>query len=93
MTNLVLTPKISEKAINLAEQGVYIFEVPASANKIMVAQAVEAAFKVKVTDVNIIIQKGKLKRFKRVPGRQKDVKKALVHVGKGQKISLFEVAK
>lgn len=93
MTNLVLTPKISEKAINLAETGVYIFEVPTSANKIMVKAAVEAAFKVRVTDVNMIIQKGKLKTFKRVPGRQKDVKKALVHVAKGQKIALFEVAK
>ena len=93
MSQLVLTPKISEKAINLAEHGIYIFEVPTSANKIMVKEAVEAAFKVKVTDVNMIIAKGKLKTFKRMPGRQKDVKKALVHVAKGSKITLFEVAK
>ena len=93
MSKIVLTPKISEKAINLAETGVYIFEVPTSANKIMVKEAVESAFKVRVTDVNMIVQKGKLKTFKRVPGRQKDVKKALVKVQKGQKIALFEVAK
>ena len=93
MSQLILTPKISEKAITLAEHGVYVFEVPVSSNKIEVARAVEAAFKVSVTDVNMVVTKGKLKRFKRVLGRQKDIKKAMVKVKAGQKISLFEVSK
>jgi large subunit ribosomal protein L23 len=93
MSPMILTPKISEKSIDLAERGVYVFEVPTSANKIEVAKAVEAAFKVQVTDVNILITKGKTKRFRNVFGRQKDVKKALVKLKKGQKISLFEVTK
>jgi large subunit ribosomal protein L23 len=91
--SLVLTPKISEKAIYLAERGIYIFEVPSSTNKIEVAKAVEAAFKVNVTDVNIVIAKGKLKRFKQILGRQKDIKKAMVKVKAGQSIKLFEGAK
>lgn len=93
MSQLILTPKISEKAITMAEHGVYVFEVPTSSNKIEVAKAVEAAFKVNVTDVNMIIAKGKSKRFKRILGRQKDMKKAMVKVKAGQKISLFEVSK
>ena len=93
MSQLVLTPKISEKAIYLAERGIYVFEVPTSTNKIEVAKAVEAAFKVNVTDVNIVIAKGKLKRFKQIYGRQKDVKKAMVKVKAGQSIKLFEGAK
>lgn len=93
MSQLVLTPKISEKAIYLAERGIYVFEVPTSTNKIEVAKAVEAAFKVNVTDVNIVITKGKLKRFKQIFGRQKDTKKAMVKVKAGQSITLFEVAK
>ena len=93
MSQLTLTPKISEKAIYLAERGIYVFEVPSDANKIEVAKAVEAAFKVNVTDVNMAISKGKLKRFKQVYGRQKDVKKAMVKVKKGQSIGLFEGAK
>jgi large subunit ribosomal protein L23 len=93
MSQLTLTPKISEKAIFLAEQGMYTFEVPASANKIEIKKAVETTFKVKVTDVNIAIAKGKLKRFKRVLGRQKDIKKAIVKLSSGQKINLFEGAK
>lgn len=93
MSQLTLTPKISEKAISLAERGVYVFEVPASTNKIEVAKAVESTFKVNVTDVNMIITKGKLKRFKQVKGRQKDIKKAMVKVKAGQSIALFEGAK
>ena len=93
MSQMILTPKISEKAIYLAERGIYVFEVPTSANKIEVTKAVEAAFKVNVTDVNIVISKGKLKRFKNVLGRQKDTKKAMVKLKAGQSIALFEVSK
>lgn len=92
MSNIVLTPKISEKAIYLAERGIYIFEVPTSANKIEVAKAVESAFKVNVTDVNMVIAKGKLKRFKQILGRRQDIKKAMVKVKAGQKIAIFEGA-
>lgn len=77
----------------LAEKGTYVFEVPASTNKIEVARAVEAAFKVEVIDVNMIIAKGKVKRFKKLLGRQSDTKKALVKLKKGQSIALFEGAK
>lgn len=93
MSQLILTPKISEKAMMLAEQGIYVFEVPTSANKIEVAKAVKAAFKVDVTDVNIVVAKGKAKRFKRILGRERDIKKALVKVKAGQSIALFEGAK
>jgi large subunit ribosomal protein L23 len=93
MTQMVLTPKISEKAITMAESGIYVFEVPTSANKIEITKAVEAAFKVNVTDVNIIITKGKVKRFKKSVGRQRDIKKAMVKLKAGQTIALFEGAK
>lgn len=93
MSTLVLTPKISEKAIYLAERGIYVFEVPTSTNKIEVAKAVEAAFKVNVIDVNIIIAKGKVKKFRQMAGRERDRKKAMVRVKAGQSIALFEGAK
>ncbi len=90
---ITLSPRISEKAIALAEKGTFVFEVPTSANKIEIAKAVEAAFKVTVVDVNVIIAKGKIKRFKRIVGRERDRKKALVTLKKGQSIALFEGAK
>lgn len=93
MSQLLLTPKISEKAIHLAERSIYVFEVPTSANKIEVTKAIEAAFKVNVVSVNMLVHKGKLKRFRQVFGRQKDTKKAMVKLKPGQSIALFEGAK
>jgi large subunit ribosomal protein L23 len=93
MSNMLLKPRISEKAIMLAERGTYVFEVPSSTNKVEITKAVQAAFKVEVTSVNIIIVKGKIKRFKKLLGRQNDTKKALVTLKKGQSIALFEGAK
>lgn len=90
--SMQIAPHISEKAVAQAEAGVYVFDVPADANKISVAQAVEKAFKVEVTDVNILVTKGKLKRFQKTTGRRKNVKKAYVTVKKGQTIALFEGA-
>lgn len=90
---LRLSPRISEKAIALAEQGVYVFDVPTSSNKIEVAKAVATKFKVEVVAVNMMIAKGKVKTFKRIIGRQNDTKKALVRLKAGQSIKLFEGSK
>ncbi len=90
---IALKPRVSEKAIAKAESGVFVFDVPTSATKPMIKQAVEAQFKVKVTDVTVIVLKGKVKQFKRITGREKDVKKAYVKLAKGQSIKLFEGAK
>ncbi len=88
-----LAPRISEKAIALAEAGKYVFDVPIDANKIEVTKAVESTFKVEVTAVNMLIVKGKVKRFRKMLGREKNIKKALVTLKKGQSIAIFEGAK
>ena len=90
--SMQIAPHISEKAVAMAETGVYVFDVPTNANKISVTQAVEAAFKVEVTAVNILVTKGKLKKFQKGSGRRKDIKKAYVTLKKGQTIALFEGA-
>lgn len=90
--SMQISPHISEKAVALAETGVFVFDVPADANKISVAQAIEKAFKVEVVDVNILVAKGKLKRFQKTIGRRKDVKKAYVKLKKGQTLPFFEGA-
>ena len=93
MSRLLLIPKVSEKAIAQAEAATYIFEVPVTANKVEVAKAVKETFKVDVLSVNMLIAKGKTKRFRRVLGQEKDIKKAIVKIKKGQSIALFEGAK
>lgn len=88
-----LLPRVSEKAVEQAANGVYIFDVPTSATKPDVAKAVADTFKVKVDQVNMLIQQGKAKTFRRMKGRRSDIKKAYVKLEKGQKIALFEETK
>lgn len=90
---ILVEPKISEKAIGAVEQGKYIFKINPKANKIQVAQAIEELYraqKVKVTKVNIIYNPGevKLRRGRRIQIRP--FKKAIVTLKKGQKIPGFE---
>lgn len=83
-------PVISEKSFALADNNKYVFLVQKSATKVEIAKAVEKAFKVHVLDVNSITVKGKIKRFGRVYGRRKDYKKAVVTIGKDEKIEDFK---
>jgi len=83
-------PVITEKSTELQAQGKYAFEVAGEANKPQIKQAVEKAFKVKVTTVNVMTVHSKVRR---VGGRQALTppwKKAIVTLQPGDKIELFE---
>jgi large subunit ribosomal protein L23 len=84
----ILAPVITEKATVLSEQNKVVFRVAMDATKDEIATAVEELFKVKVTKVNTLIQKGKTKRFRGRPGRRSDVKKAIVTLQEGQSIDI-----
>lgn len=92
MSQVILIPHISEKAIAMADTGTYVFQVPVSANKIEIAKTVESVFKVKVVNVTTMINKGKKvsRRYGKNAGSRKDVKKALVKLKAGDSIKLFE---
>lgn len=91
MIAVTLKPVITEKSMNLAAKGTYMFDVSTRSNKPLIAQAVKEQFKVEVTDVRISIIKGKVKKFKGVEGQRKDKKRAFVTVKKGQKIAVFDI--
>ena len=87
-------PVITEKNTNLTPLGQYTFEVAPDANKIMVKQAVEAIFNVKVKAVNILIVKPKTKRVMRSrnfrkTGQKSGYKKAIVSLQPGYTIDIF----
>ena len=84
----ILAPMITEKATLLSEQNKVVFQVAMDATKDEIATAVEELFKVKVTKVNTLIQKGKTKRFRGRPGRRSDLKKAIVTLQEGQSIDI-----
>jgi large subunit ribosomal protein L23 len=84
-------PLITEKGTRQKEQSNrMIFEVDRRANKVMVRNAVESIFKVKVLSVNLLSVKGKERRVGRNMGRRPDWKKAIVRLGPGENIEFFE---
>jgi large subunit ribosomal protein L23 len=86
--DVILAPIITEKATMLSEQNKVVFRVADDATKEEIATAIEELFRVKVTKVNTLIQKGKTKRFKGRPGQRRDVKKAIVTLQEGQSIDI-----
>ncbi len=83
-------PLITEKSALLQAQGKYLFEVNDKANKNQVKQAVEKAFKVKVTSVNMIRVPGKTRRLGQRRLQNPSWKKAIVTLKPGDKIEIFE---
>lgn len=84
----IIAPVITEKSTQLAEQNKVVFKVPLDASKDDVKAAIEVLFKVNVLAVNTLRMKGKTKRFRGVPGRRSDVKKAIVTLAQGQSIDV-----
>jgi len=69
----------TEKGNILAENhNKYTFEVSDIANNIDVARAAKLLFNEEVISVNISNLKGKHKNFRRIPGKQSDVKRAVI---------------
>lgn len=83
-------PVITEKNTMLLAQNKYTFEVARYANKPQIKEAVEKAFKVKVTSVKVIRVPGKMRRAGRQRGMTPPWKKAVVTLEEGHKIELFE---
>ncbi len=89
--NVLVRPVITEKSMLEANAGRYTFEIAPGANKLVVKEAVEGAFKVDVLDVRILTAPGKTRRVGRKIGRRPDRRKAVVRLAEGQKIERFFV--
>ena len=86
--DVVLAPHITEKSTLLSEHNAVVFKVARDASKSAIKAAVEALFDVKVTGVNTMLAKGKVKRWKGKPYRRSDEKKAIVTLAEGQSIDV-----
>jgi large subunit ribosomal protein L23 len=83
-------PLVTEKNSALQAQGKYAFKVAEEANKEQIKQAVEKAFKVTVTGVNVMMVSGKRRKMRGREVTSPSWKKALVTLKPGDKIELFE---
>ena len=98
--NLIhVTPRVSEKSYRLVnDQNTYVFDVPTTANKQQIADAIEAQHEVKIDSIKTLVQRGKAMRFgrgkHRFPGttKRKDTKKAYVTLVEGNSIKVFDEA-
>lgn len=88
--DIFVKPVLTEKATNLANNQVYTFEVRDGADKAKVKDALEKLYKVKVSQVRMMIRKGKKRKVgkKMVVKKLTDRKIALVKLREG-KIDLF----
>jgi large subunit ribosomal protein L23 len=86
--DVILSPRITEKATVLSDLNKVVFKVAHDASKDEIAAAVEELFKVTVIKVNTIVTKGKTKRFRGILGTRSDVKKAIVTLADGQSIDV-----
>lgn len=86
--DIVRRPIVTEKTTMASENGAVVFEVDINAAKPQIKEAVEALFGVKVKAVNTVVTKGKVKRFRGIRGKRKDVKKAYVTLHEGNTIDV-----
>ncbi len=87
--SVIIRPIITERTTDQLADNRYTFEVARTSNKIEIAQAIEAIFKVKVVRVNTLWVKSKPKRVRVQPGRTRTWKKAVVSLKEGDTIELF----
>lgn len=88
---VIKKPLITEKGTKQKEQyNQLAFVVDQRANKVLVRNAIESIFKVKVLSVQMMKVRGKQRRVGRNAGKRADWKKAIVRLAPGENIEFFE---
>jgi large subunit ribosomal protein L23 len=90
--SVLIEPVVSEKSYALMADGKYTFRVDDRAHKTQIARAVEEIFDVEVIEVRTIKVRSKPKRRGLHRGKTRAWKKAIVELGPGDRIELFEGA-
>ena len=93
MYQVILGPHVSEKSAMMTEgNNQYVFKVAIDATNPEIKEAVEAVFKVVVSDLQVLNVKGKTKRSARGRiRRNSDWKKAYVRLEAGHEIDFAEI--
>jgi len=88
--DIIISPVVSEKSYAGVQDKRYSFFVDIRAEKGEIKKAIEEIFKVKVLKVNTMNIKPKPKRLGRSEGTSSRKKRAIVTLGKNDKIDFFE---
>ena len=96
--NVIMRSVVTEKSLKLRNDprgktrnpiNGYTFEVHPDATKPMIKDAVETIFNVKVNKVNTTAVRGRNRRVRKIMGKTKDWKKAVVFLAEGHNIELY----
>jgi len=85
-SNVLIHPVVSEKSMEIAASGRYVFVVSQEATKIDIKRAVHELYGVEVVKVNIINLPGKPKIWRMHRFRSQVRRKAIVTLERGQSI-------
>lgn len=89
--DVIKRPVITERTTEMMASKRYVFEVDLRANKTEIKKAVEAIFKVKVTQVNTLRMPAKPKRYGKYSGYTSEWKKAIVQLSpESKELEFFE---
>lgn len=93
INEVIIRPVLTEKATNLTKRKVYMFEVGKNTDKHKVKTTLEHLYKISISEVRIMIRKGKERKTgrRRTAKKSADMKIAYVVVKKGT-IDLFPQA-
>jgi large subunit ribosomal protein L23 len=90
LSSIIISPRVTEKAVRQNDSNVYTFVVRRDATKFTVADAVKAFYKVTPVKVNIVnkIPRQVMSRAKGRIQKQQGMKKAYVYLKKGDRIEI-----
>lgn len=88
--DIILSPVVSEKSYAAVQNKRYSFFVDIRVKKSEIKKAIEEIFKVKVLNISTMNIKSKPKRLGRSVGTSTRKKRAVVTLGKKDKIDFFE---
>ncbi|OGC15123.1 50S ribosomal protein L23 [candidate division WOR-1 bacterium RIFOXYC2_FULL_37_10] len=88
---ILLEPIITEKALGVRTENVYVFKVHPKATKVDIKSAIHKLFNIMPVSVNTVKMKGKRRVLGNKIGRTSSYKKAYVVVPSGKKIEELEV--
>jgi len=88
--DVIVRPIVSEKSYAGIERNSYTFLVDPRANKTEIKEAIQRIWDVRVTSVNTLKRRGKVKRRGWTRGRRPDEKRAIVTLAEGDRIEIFE---
>lgn len=84
VTGVIRAPRMTEKTAAMADRSKFVFTVVPGMNKVLIRQAVEGRYGVKVKAVRTAKTSGKERKRGRQVGWKPGIKKAIVTLEKGQ---------